>query len=176
MQGPVSWMGQARDWVCAAVGIDVREVGGGGAAAVWFADWIDRQLPGLEAAALERVGWPVRGDLFVDGGSRGAFLFVSPGGGLPWRAWALDRSEAREGDGVLAGHGRVDALLRCAPASSLEADGLLVDWSAERAFVDGEPLDLTGLQFGLLSHLARHPGILFSRRRAARGRVERLRA
>jgi DNA-binding response OmpR family regulator len=165
MDAPIRWMGQARGVVCAALGIDALAVVQGGAVAERFAGWVDSQLPGLEAAALERPEWPVRGELVVGGVSRAVFLFVSPGVGLPWMAWVLDRSGAGEEAGGVAGLGRLDgAALRCVPAPSIDAGGLLVDWSVGGAWLDGEPLDLTPLQFSVLSYLARHPGVLFSRR------------
>lgn len=56
-------------------------------------------------------------------------------------------------------------LRRSAPAQAAESDpgGLRLDESRLSAWVDGAALDLTALEFKLLSILARHPGRVYSR-------------
>lgn len=63
---------------------------------------------------------------------------------------------------------RVGAVLRrtrraAAGGSQPKRDGLVLDESAWRATLDGVPLDLTAVEFKLLSVLARQPGRIYSR-------------
>lgn len=50
-----------------------------------------------------------------------------------------------------------------APAAAAPARGLVLDESAWRAALDGKPLELTAVEFKLLSVLAAHPGRIYSR-------------
>lgn len=60
---------------------------------------------------------------------------------------------------------RVDAL-KDVPAEShkvLQFDGLIIDPSRRRVTLDGAEVHLTGREFDLLAHFARHPGLVYSR-------------
>ena len=64
---------------------------------------------------------------------------------------------------------RITAVLRRArPAAqereSLQIDGLRIDVAAREVTLDGEPVELTRLEFDLLLHLATRPGEVVSRR------------
>ncbi|MCU0260791.1 MAG: response regulator transcription factor, partial [Ilumatobacteraceae bacterium] len=65
---------------------------------------------------------------------------------------------------------RVRAVLRrrraddAASAEVMRFDGLLIDVASHEVRVDDEPVELTSLEFGLLSVLAGAPGRVFSRR------------
>jgi two-component system, OmpR family, response regulator BaeR len=48
-------------------------------------------------------------------------------------------------------------------AEAAQGAGLALDESAWRAWLDGQPLDLTAVEFKLLSVLAAHPGRIYSR-------------
>lgn len=50
-----------------------------------------------------------------------------------------------------------------APAATAAPDGLRIDTAAHRAWVDGEPIELTGMEFALLALLMSQPGRVFSR-------------
>jgi DNA-binding response OmpR family regulator len=60
---------------------------------------------------------------------------------------------------------RVDALADAPPESQrvLEFEGLTIDPARRRVFRDGEEVHLTGREFDLLAHFARHPGLVYSR-------------
>lgn len=152
MEPPISWTGAARTELRAAVGVDPDEA------------WVEAQLPALRSAARQRLSWPVRGELIVDGVFQVVFLFVSTGVGRPWRGSVLDRrgsAGAEAGDGPV----RLDAAsIRFSPAGALDADGLVVDWSAGSASVNGREVVLTRTEFRLLCELAQHAGIALTHR------------
>ena len=62
---------------------------------------------------------------------------------------------------------RVEALLRRREGEKaegkLEAGGISIDVSAREAFLDGEPLELSGKEFELLEYFLRNQGIALSR-------------
>jgi len=63
---------------------------------------------------------------------------------------------------------RIRAVLRrgtaAEPTADLAVGGLRVDVRARTAVLDGHPLDLTRLEFDLLTHLAARPGVVVSKR------------
>ena len=69
---------------------------------------------------------------------------------------------------------RVRALLRRAerieadPRAPIRLGGLEVDVAAREARLDGEHVELTPLEFDLLHHLARRPGVVFGREQLLR--------
>lgn len=74
--------------------------------------------------------------------------------------------------GVRELQARVKALLRRVEMLSkkhntvpeqLRFDGLELDAARRQVSLHGEPIELTGTEFDLLLHLARHPGVVFSR-------------
>jgi two-component system KDP operon response regulator KdpE len=63
---------------------------------------------------------------------------------------------------------RIRAVLRrgtsAEPAAAMVVGGLSIDSRARVATLDGQPLDLTRLEFDLLAHLAAHAGTVVSKR------------
>jgi two-component system, OmpR family, response regulator BaeR len=58
---------------------------------------------------------------------------------------------------------RAQPVAATAAAEAVRENGLVLDESAWRASLDGQPLDLTAVEFKLLSVLAAHPGRIYSR-------------
>ncbi|MBN2645745.1 MAG: response regulator [Desulfuromonadaceae bacterium] len=58
---------------------------------------------------------------------------------------------------------RVKAVLRRSEGEAAVISGLQLDSARQRATLDGQPLDLTTVEFRLLALLASHPGRLYSR-------------
>ncbi|MEZ5542348.1 MAG: response regulator transcription factor [Pseudomonadota bacterium] len=60
---------------------------------------------------------------------------------------------------------RIDALAEPAPEAPvvLEFEGLTIDTARRRVLLDGAEVHLTGREFDLLVHFARHPGLVYSR-------------
>jgi DNA-binding response OmpR family regulator len=160
--GPVVWIGCALRVVGVVLGVDVVGADPRSDVVAALRRWMEGQLAELVACAERRPGWPVRGRLLVDGVWRATFLFVSPGRGLPWMVWLLDGQlgeEALAGGGVVQGSG---ASFEFVPEDRIETCGLVVDWRLGVSLA-GRRRRGSPERARLLSELARHPGIVYSR-------------